>query len=434
MYLQRFGLNALPFRLSPDPTIYFPCQGQAAPVQALRQVHFARGALTVIAGEHGTGKTLLLQRLLSELPASTAIARFQRGPSALAELLESLARQLAGDAQRSTARSAIDIEAALDTRESRGQHTVIAIDDADVASDRTIAELLERTTDRFRKVDVVMTGDPTLPSRVHRLVNVAPVPPSVATIDALAAGELEAYLQLRLDRAGAGGRAFFDTAATQLLMRISNGLPKLVNRLADGGLSAACEAMQETVRSEDVLSAARFLGTVDSAHSRRAVPTVPVSAPANENPVLETTSPDLGAATQPARTPGTPSPAARETVMPIQGRRDASGRRPAVAAKPTLCRIHLQQHGVVLGSIDLVAGACDVGRSRSNDLHIPSRYVSRVHCRIHREADRILIEDLGSTNGLRLRGESLRLGSLLHGDVIAIGTHELRIEIVPLDG
>jgi MSHA biogenesis protein MshM len=434
MYQQRFGLNGLPFRLSPDPANHFPASGHSAPSQALQQVQHGQGGLTVLTGAAGSGKTLLLMRLLAALPKTSAVARFHQGPTALREVLDGLLRQLHGITRSSDAQSTSHaLSTLLQERERAGQHTVIAIDNAHLCPDRTLTGLLQHTVLQHRPLDLVLTGDETLRQRISACVQ-GPAQPlrwQAATVGALTADEIEPYLQHRLDQAGARGRAFFDRPASQLIMRMSDGLPKIINRLADGGMTIAHDALRDIVRAEDLLAAARFIGTVDASYARRAasIPT-PASVPTDDGSVdLEATRGDLADVVPRALRPTAPE---TTEVTPISAYRDTARRPPSGETLRTVCRIHLQLHGVVLQSIDLTSGSCAIGRSRRNDLPVPSRYISRTHCRISRAADRVLIEDLNSTNGLMLRGERIRFGSLCHGDVVAMGVHELRIEIVAL--
>ena len=59
-------------------------------------------------------------------------------------------------------------------------------------------------------------------------------------------------------------------------------------------------------------------------------------------------------------------------------------------------------------------------------MQIDSKYVSRHHCQVTVALEGAVIEDLNSTNGIVLRGKRVRRHVLSDGDVIVIGTHELR--------
>ena len=71
-----------------------------------------------------------------------------------------------------------------------------------------------------------------------------------------------------------------------------------------------------------------------------------------------------------------------------------------------------------------------IGRSRSCDLRLRADTVSRLHACISRRAGRVLIEDMGSSNGTFLNGR-LVIGEqpLQAGDVVRFGTLKTAIEL-----
>jgi hypothetical protein len=80
----------------------------------------------------------------------------------------------------------------------------------------------------------------------------------------------------------------------------------------------------------------------------------------------------------------------------------------------------------LLQEIDLPPGDTIIGRSARCQVTLEDALVSREHARIRIAADRATIEDLGSRNGVQVRGETLRGTRELHdGDHIRLGTQEL---------
>ena len=62
-----------------------------------------------------------------------------------------------------------------------------------------------------------------------------------------------------------------------------------------------------------------------------------------------------------------------------------------------------------------------IGRTPRSDLQVPDETVSREHAVILWEEGVFTIEDLQSTNGIRLNGKRVRSAELHHGDEIDIG-------------
>jgi hypothetical protein len=69
-----------------------------------------------------------------------------------------------------------------------------------------------------------------------------------------------------------------------------------------------------------------------------------------------------------------------------------------------------------------------IGRSRECDLVLDDPNVSRRHAELRREDDGWAVQDLGSTNGIKLNGKRSRGGRLNPGDEITLGLSRLTFE------
>ncbi|WP_347259645.1 GGDEF domain-containing protein [Rudaea sp.] len=106
----------------------------------------------------------------------------------------------------------------------------------------------------------------------------------------------------------------------------------------------------------------------------------------------------------------------RQTVLESTRRTDSSSR-------PRLIVVS----GVLLGSqIELGDAPVVIGRSGDCTLVMAHPSVSRVHCRILREGNRYLVEDLGSTNRTYLNGKPVVYEELRDGDQIGIGSNSIK--------
>jgi len=73
-----------------------------------------------------------------------------------------------------------------------------------------------------------------------------------------------------------------------------------------------------------------------------------------------------------------------------------------------------------------VVGQMTIGRSQGNDLVLNSMFISRRHARVWRQGERVIIEDLSSTNGTFVNGQRLTHARFLHhNDVIMMGDGRL---------
>jgi pSer/pThr/pTyr-binding forkhead associated (FHA) protein len=70
-----------------------------------------------------------------------------------------------------------------------------------------------------------------------------------------------------------------------------------------------------------------------------------------------------------------------------------------------------------------------IGRHPECDIRIALPKISRRHCCVALAYDRLLIRDLGSTNGLRVNGVLVEEARLEPGDEVAIGPILYRVEV-----
>jgi two-component system cell cycle response regulator len=83
-------------------------------------------------------------------------------------------------------------------------------------------------------------------------------------------------------------------------------------------------------------------------------------------------------------------------------------------------RIELKR-GDDLLVLPLVLRETLIGRIDSNHLVLDHPSISRIHARLHREGEKVVIEDCGSTLGTQVNGELIDRAPLKHGDVVKMG-------------
>jgi pSer/pThr/pTyr-binding forkhead associated (FHA) protein len=74
------------------------------------------------------------------------------------------------------------------------------------------------------------------------------------------------------------------------------------------------------------------------------------------------------------------------------------------------------------------SGKLIVGRSKETDTKLTDARVSRKHCHVEVEGERIVLVDADSTEGTFVNDKRVRQQQLFSGDVIRIGNTEMRFE------
>lgn len=62
-----------------------------------------------------------------------------------------------------------------------------------------------------------------------------------------------------------------------------------------------------------------------------------------------------------------------------------------------------------------------VGREEGNSVQLNDERISRFHLKIQEDQGKLVLTDLGSTNGTKVNGETVQLWLLRHGDIISVG-------------
>ncbi len=89
------------------------------------------------------------------------------------------------------------------------------------------------------------------------------------------------------------------------------------------------------------------------------------------------------------------------------------------------CKLILKFKDSVISECPLEAEETSIGRKPENTIHIDNLAVSGRHARVLKIGNKLILEDLGSTNGTLVNDKQITKHVLQHGDNIGIGKHVL---------
>ena len=69
-----------------------------------------------------------------------------------------------------------------------------------------------------------------------------------------------------------------------------------------------------------------------------------------------------------------------------------------------------------------------LGRNSEADVRLDDNWTSRVHCEVSEVNGRLLVRDLGSTNGTLVNGKQVNESHLLPGDFLTVGLTIFRVQ------
>ncbi len=266
-HLHHFRLSGDPFRNEPQLKAYFASDPHEGALRRLeRGVRQGKG-LCVLTGETGSGKTMLVRRLLECLEEEVFEASMMVVLDAAADanwMLKRFARQLGVEDPAPERESMIaQIYDQLAIVREEGRQPVLIIDDAHALAKRgalaEVCSLLRLEYEDRRLLSLVLAGQEILdrslsadPSLAHR-IDVR------AALGALDLDAASGYLAHRVRQAG-GDPDILDRAAVIALHEFGRGYPGLINTLADNALFEAFLCGRNRMTRIDVERAHRDLG------------------------------------------------------------------------------------------------------------------------------------------------------------------------------
>jgi len=88
-------------------------------------------------------------------------------------------------------------------------------------------------------------------------------------------------------------------------------------------------------------------------------------------------------------------------------------------------KLILKFKDTVISEFELEQEETTIGRKPENTIHIDNLAVSSRHARVLKIGNKVILEDLGSTNGTTVNNKEISKHILKNGDVIATGKHTL---------
>src|SRR5213080_5035055 len=253
MYTQFYGLNELPFALTPDPRyIYFTPSHTEVMANLHYGIESGRG-LIVVTGEVGTGKTTMLRWVMQRLDRTVLVAYIFNPRLSVPEFYQHLAALFDIRNWETKSDLLIELGKVLDTRHSRGLRTVLIVDEAHGLSPAVLEEirlLCNFESDTAKQLQIVLTGQPELRD-VLNYSELRQLKQRVALrceIKALPNVEETAhYINSRLKIAGAARANIFSPGAIDYIFRCSEGIPRNINNLCDNALLNGFAASESVI-------------------------------------------------------------------------------------------------------------------------------------------------------------------------------------------
>ena len=261
MYEQYYGLSEKPFSLTPDTDFFYQSFTHQEALNVLLVAIKSGDGFIKVTGEVGTGKTLLCRKLLDALDTQYNTVYIPNPYMSCNALLEAVVTEMGiVDKLDKEKYLACINENLLDTAR-QSKTTVIILDEAQSLPEESLEAirlLSNLETEKSKLVQIILFGQPELDDKLAQS-NIRQLQQRIMhayELKPLNQSSINAYLQHRIRSAGYTGPELFDTAAQNLLFKISHGVPRVINVLCNKAMMLSYASGEFHVNKKHIEAAA----------------------------------------------------------------------------------------------------------------------------------------------------------------------------------
>jgi type II secretory pathway predicted ATPase ExeA len=263
MYLEHFGLDEPPFRITPVTVFFFSGANRGEILEALIYSLSEAEGIIKVSGEVGSGKTMLCRMLLERLPKHVETIYLANPSLSREEMLYAIADALGLSIDGKRVGIVMhSIQSKLEEKAREGKRIVVLVDEAHAMPLDTLEELrllYNLQIGNAKLLQIILFGQPELNAKLDQ-PNMRQLKDRIVHhfhIQPLSRNTLESYLMFRMRAAGYRGPDIFSPGAIKLIADASNGLMRRINILADKSLLAAFVEDTHNIEARHVLAAMR---------------------------------------------------------------------------------------------------------------------------------------------------------------------------------
>jgi general secretion pathway protein A len=267
VYKNFFGLKAAPFSVNPDPRYLFLTRHTQEALACLTYGIAERKGFILLSGEVGTGKTMILNRLLDWLHQRQIATSFIFNPQlTVPEFFNFMMDDFCIPCESPMkSQMLLKLNRWLLDRYAASERAVLIVDEAQTLSLQLLEEIrlltnLETPTEKL--LQIVLAGQPELEANLDQpqLRQLRQRITIRAKTRPLGLEETQLYIAERLRIAGYEGDTLFTDEAAAAIYAYSRGIPRMINVLCEHALIAAYVEQRNPISHEIIRDVASDFG------------------------------------------------------------------------------------------------------------------------------------------------------------------------------
>jgi general secretion pathway protein A len=242
MYESFYGLKEKPFNLLPDPDYLYMSSGHENIFANLDYAISENKGFVVITGEVGSGKTTLINYLISKSLSGVEVGLINNTYIAPNQVIKSICREFELNTEGLDRDEMLDLfQDFIIEKYSQAKRVILIFDEAQNLSIKTLEEirmLSNLEAEKHHLIQIILSGQPELRAKLqdNRLKQFVQRITVYCHLSGLSRAEVENYINYRLSVAGAKDSSIFVDGAIGLIASYSKGIPRLINLACDAAL------------------------------------------------------------------------------------------------------------------------------------------------------------------------------------------------------